>query len=314
MSKDLSSVKLNVGRNVLKGILTVLIRLDHNRIVIFYSDCCTVNKKLFAFDYLYIFAAKINIHLKLDLSALDTFFSESSVIGLVHNTVVIISGIILALGIHSVIVPDITAYNRCFNLCKSAVIIQKSLSIAHIIVEYIIILIRIFYYISISCHSVGVFLLTGNDYHIIAIIVIAVLSGRIAVLIIIRPIITYEIILHTVRIVNIAVFGRTIVRILLILGYSVILIQFLVFLRIYHKSVTHKIHGAVIRLVVVGHNILENVWTWLCCLYGSVFSFNVIPFAFVIVIRLESNCNISDTLFKGIHDTVVILIVPDPVS
>ena len=207
MSKDLTSVKLNVGRNVRESILTVLIRLDLNRIVILYSNRCTVNFDLLAFDYLCVHAAQINIHLQLDLSALDALFIERTVLGLIHDTVVIVIGIILALGVHSVIIPDITAYNRCFYLCKSAVIVQKSLSIAHIIVEHVIVLIRIRCYAGVGIHYVGVFRLTGNDYHIITVVVISVLFARFAVFVIIRPIVADKVILHITLIVNIAVFG-----------------------------------------------------------------------------------------------------------
>ena len=79
------------------------------------------------------------------------------------------------------------------------------------------------------------------------------------ILIILEPVVANEVVLHLAGILQVTVFRRTAVRILLILGDRILLVQICILSRIDIQPITSKIFPAV--LFVVTGNILEYIRT-----------------------------------------------------
>ena len=100
---------------------------------------------------------------------------------------------------------------------------------------------------------------SGNNNDVVFFIIVVIRCCDIAVFAILEPVIANEIILHITGILQVTVFRRTAVRILLILGDRILLVQICILSRIDIQPIASKIFPAV--LFVVTGNILEYIRT-----------------------------------------------------
>ena len=164
----------------------------------------------------------------------------------ITDTVIVKCLLIFSGCIPAVVLPQITGYFRSLNLRKAAAVVQQTLCLTSIImgvliVDYIV--------VAVCCFA-------GNDNDIIFFIIVVI---RIAVFAILEPVIANEIVLHITGILQVTVFRRTAVRILLILGDRILLVQLGILFRIDVQPIASKIFPAV--LFVVTGNILEYIRT-----------------------------------------------------
>ena len=206
--------------------------------------------------------------------------------------------------IFTVVLPQIAGYFRSLNLRKAAAVIQQALCLTSIImgvliVDYIV--------VAVCCFA-------GNDNDIIFFIIVVIGCCNIAVCIILKPVIANEVVLHITGILQVTVFRRMAVRILLILGDRILLVQLGILFRIDGQPIASKIFPAV--LFVVTGNILEYIRTGFRSLYVAVPAGNGYPFSGIAVIveRLQGHGHTLDTLFKGIPNAVIVFVIPDPLS
>ena len=222
----------------------------------------------------------------------------------IADTVIVKCLLIFSGCIPAVVLPQIAGYFRSLNLRKAAAVIQQTLCLTSIImgvliVDYIV--------VAVCCFA-------GNDNDIIFFIIVVIGCCNIAVCIILKPVIANEIVLHITGILQVTVFRRTAVRILLILGDRILLVQLGILFRIDVQPIASKIFPAV--LFVVTGNILEYIRTGFRSLYVAFPAGNGYPFSGIAVIveRLQGHGHTLDTLFKGIPNAVIVFVVPDPLS
>ena len=260
--------------------------------------------------YRYIGTILQNILFQLNIRSGNSLFIELSRAVLcghgIADTVIVECLLIFSGCIFTVVLPQITGYFRSLNLRKAAAVIQQALCFAGIImgvliVDYIV--------VAVCCFA-------GNDNDIIffIIVVVVIRCCDIAVFAILEPVIANEIVLHITGILQVTVFRRTAVRILLILGDRILLVQLGILFRIDVQPIASKIFPAV--LFVVTGNILEYIRTGFRSLYVAVPAGNGYPFSGIAVIveRLQGHGHTLDTLFKGIPNAVIVFVVPDPLS
>ena len=260
--------------------------------------------------YRYIGTILQNILFQLNSRSVNSLFVElCRTVRIGHgitDTVIVECLLIFSGCIPAVVLPQITGYFRSLNLRKAAAVIQQALCFAGIImgvliVDYIV--------VAVCCFA-------GNDNDIIffIIVVVVIRCCDIAVFAILEPVIANEIVLHITGILQVTVFRRTAVRILLILGDRILLVQLRILCRIDVQPIASKIFPAV--LFVVTGNILEYIRTGLRSFYIAVPTGNGYPFSGIAVIieRLQGHGHTLDTLFKSIPNAVVVFVVPDPLS
>ena len=219
----------------------------------------------------------------------------------IADTVIVKCLLIFSGCIFTVVLPQIAGYFRSLNLRKAATVVQQTLCFAGIIVGVLI------------GNDIAVLVcrFSGNNNDVVFFIIVVMRCCDIAVL---EPVIANEIVLHITGILQVTVFRRTAVRILLILGDRILLVQICILSRIDIQPIASKIFPAV--LFVVTGNILEYIRTGFRSLYVAVPAGNGYPFSGIAVIveRLQGHGHTLDTLFKGIPNAVIVFVVPDPLS
>ena len=255
--------------------------------------------------YRNIFAVLQHILLQLNSRSSNSLFIElSRAVHIGHgiaDTVIVKCLLIFSGCIFTVVLPQITGYFRSLNLRKAAAVIQQTLCLTSIIMGVLI------------GNDIGVLVcrFSGNNNDVVFFIIVVMRCCDIAVL---EPVIANEIVLHITGILQVTVFRRTAVRILLILGDRILLVQICILSRIDIQPIASKIFPAV--LFVVTGNILEYIRTGFRSLYVAVPAGNGYPFSGIAVIveRLQGHGHTLDTLFKGIPNAVIVFVVPDPLS
>ena len=174
--------------------------------------------------------------------------------------------------IFTVVLPQIAGYFRSLNFRKAAAVIQQALCLASIIMG---VLIGDYIVVAVCCFA-------GNDNDIIFFIIVVIGCCNIAVCIILKPVITNEIVLHITGILQIAVFRRAAVRILLVLGDCVLLVQICILSRIDIQPIACQICFSV--LFIIAGNILEYIGTGFCGFDVPVSAGNGYPLSGVAVI------------------------------
>ena len=255
--------------------------------------------------YRYIGTILQNILFQLNSRSGNSLFIELSRAVLwghgIADTVIVKCLLIFSGCIFTVVLPQIAGYFRSLNLRKAAAVVQQTLCFAGIIVGVLI------------GNDIGVLVcrFSGNNNDVVFFIIVVMRCCDIAVL---EPVIANEIVLHITGILQVTVFRRTAVRILLILGDRILLVQLGILCRINVQPIASKIFPAV--LFVVTGNILEYIRTGFRSLYVAVPAGNGYPFSGIAVIveRLQGHGHTLDTLFKSIPNAVVVFVVPDPLS
>ena len=222
----------------------------------------------------------------------------------ITDTVIVECLLIFSGCIFTVVLPQITGYFRSLNLRKAAAVVQQTLCFADIIVGVLI------------GNDIVVLVcrFSGNNNDVVFFIIVVIRCCDIAVFAILEPVIANEIVLHITGILQVTVFRRTAVRILLILGDRILLVQICILSRIDIQPIASKIFPAV--LFVVTGNILEYIRTGFRSFYVAFPTGNGYPFSGIAVIveRLQGHGHTLDTLFKGIPNAVIVFVVPDPLS
>ena len=255
--------------------------------------------------YRNIFAVLQHILLQLNSRSGNSLFIElSRAVHIGHgiaDTVIVKCLPVFPGSIFTVVLPQIAGYFRSLNLRKAAAVIQQTLCLTSIIMGVLI------------GNDIGVLVcrFSGNNNDVVFFIIVVMRCCDIAVL---EPVIANEIVLHITGILQVTVFRRTAVRILLILGDRILLVQLGILFRIDVQPIASKIFPAV--LFVVTGNILEYIRTRFRSLYVPVPAGNGYPFSGIAVIveRLQGHGHTLDTLFKGIPNAVIVFVVPDPLS
>ena len=257
--------------------------------------------------YRYIGTILQNILFQLNSRSGNSLFVELSRAVLcghcIADTVIVKCLLIFSGCIFTVVLPQITGYFRSLNLRKAATVVQQTLCFTSIImgvliVDYIV--------VAVCCFA-------GNDNDVVFFIIV-VIRCDIAVFAMLEPVIANEVVLHLAGILQVTVFRRTAVRILLILGDRILLVQICILSRIDIQPIASKIFPAV--LFVVTGNILEYIRTGFRSFDVPVPAGNGYPFSGIAVIveRLQGHGHTLDTLFKGIPNAVIVFVVPDPLS
>ena len=222
----------------------------------------------------------------------------------IADTVIVKCLLIFSGCIFTVVLPQITGYFRSLNLRKAAAVVQQTLCFAGIIMGVLI------------GNDIAVLVcrFSGNNNDVVFFIIVVIRCCDIAVFAILEPVIANEIVLHITGILQVTVFRRTAVRILLILGDCILLVQLGILCRINVQPIASKIFPAV--LFVVTGNILEYIRTGFRSFYVAFPTGNGYPFSGIAVIveRLQGHGHTLDTLFKGIPNAVIVFVVPDPLS
>ena len=258
--------------------------------------------------YRYIGTILQNILFQLNSRSVNSLFIELSRAVLcghgIADTVIVKCLLIFSGCIFTVVLPQIAGYFRSLNLRKAAAVIQQTLCFADIIMGVLI------------GNDIVVLVcrFSGNNNDVVFFIIVVIRCCDIAVFAILEPVIANEVVLHITGILQVTVFRRTAVRILLILGDRILLVQLGILCRIDIQPIASKIFPAV--LFVVTGNILEYIRTGLRSFYVAVPTGNSYPFSGIAVIveRLQGHGHTLDTLFKGIPNAVIIFVVPDPLS
>ena len=151
--------------------------------------------------------------------------------------------------IFTAVLPQIAGYFRSLNLRKAAAVIQQALCLTSIIMG---ILIVDYIVVAVCCFA-------GNDNDVVFFIIVVIGCCNIAVCIILKPVITNERVLHIAGILQVTVFRRTVVRILLILGDRILLVQICILSRIDIQPIACQICFSI--LFIIAGNILEYIRT-----------------------------------------------------
>ena len=258
--------------------------------------------------YRNIFAVLQHILLQLDFCVGNSLFVELSRAVLcghgIADTVIVKCLLIFSGCIPAVVLPQIAGYFRSLNLRKAAAVVQQTLCFTSIIMGVLIG----------NDIDVAVFCFSGNNNDVVFFIIVVIRCCDIAVCIILEPVIANEIVLHITGILQVTVFRRTVVRILLILGDRILLVQICILSRIDIQPIACQICFSV--LFIITGNILEYIRTGLRSFYVTFPTGNGYPFSGIAVIveRLQGHGHTLDTLFKGIPNAVIVFVVPDPLS
>ena len=222
----------------------------------------------------------------------------------IADTVIVKYLLIFSGCIFTIVLPQIAGYFRSLNLRKAAAVVQQTLCFAGIIVGVLI------------GNDIVVLVcrFAGNNNDVVFFIIVVIRCCDIAVFAILEPVIANEMVLHITGILQVTVFRRTAVRILLILGDCIFLVQLGILCRIDVQPIASQIFPAV--LFVVTGNILEYIRTGFRSFYVAFPAGNGCPFSGIAVIveRLQGHGHTLDTLFKGIPNAVIVFVVPDPLS
>ena len=167
----------------------------------------------------------------------------------IADTVIVECLLIFSGCIPTVVLPQITGYFRSLNLRKAAAVVQQTLCFADIIMGVLIG----------NDIVVLVFRFSGNDNDVVFFIIVVIGCCNIAVCIILKPVITNERVLHITGILQVTVFRRTVVRILLILGDRILLVQICILSRIDIQPIACQICFSI--LFIIAGNILEYIRT-----------------------------------------------------
>ena len=203
--------------------------------------------------YRYIGTILQNILFQLNIRSGNSLFIELSRAVLcghgIADTVIVKCLLIFSGCIFTVVLPQIAGYFRSLNLRKAAAVIQQALCLTSIImgvliVDYIV--------VAVCCFA-------GNDNDIIFFIIVVIGCCNIAVCIILEPVVANEVVLHIAGILQVTVFRRTVVRILLILGDRILLVQICILSRIDIQPIACQICFSV--LFIIAGNILEYIRT-----------------------------------------------------
>ena len=203
--------------------------------------------------YRNIFAVLQNILFQLNSRSGNSLFVElCHAVRIGHgitDTVIVECLLIFSGCIPAVVLPQITGYFRSLNLRKAAAVVQQTLCFAGIIMGVLI------------GNDIVVLVcrFSGNNDDVSVCIIVVMLCRHSTILIILEPVVANEIVLHITGILQVTVFRRTVVRILLILGDRILLVQLGILCRIDIQPIASKIFPAV--LFVVTGNILEYIRT-----------------------------------------------------
>ena len=203
--------------------------------------------------YRNIFAVLQNILFQLNSRSGNSLFVElCHAVRIGHgitDTVIVECLLIFSGCIPAVVLPQITGYFRSLNLRKAAAVVQQTLCFAGIIMGVLI------------GNDIVVLVcrFSGNNDDVSVCIIVVMLCRHSTILIILEPVVANEIVLHITGILQVTVFRRTVVRILLILGDRILLVQLGILCRIDVQPIASKIFPAV--LFVVTGNILEYIRT-----------------------------------------------------
>ena len=237
MGQYLFPIDFRICGNIREGVLAVFICF-HSTV----SAC-----------YRNIFAVLQHILLQLNSRSGNSLFIElCRAVRIGHgiaDTVIVKCLLIFSGCIFTVVLPQIAGYFRSLNLCKAAAVIQQALCLTSIImgvliVDYIV--------VAVCCFA-------GNDNDIIFFIIVVIRCCDIAVFVILEPVIANERVLHIAGILQVTVFRRTVVRILLILGDRILLVQICILSRIDIQPIACQICFSV--LFIIAGNILEYIRT-----------------------------------------------------
>ena len=184
----------------------------------------------------------------------------------IADTVIVECLLIFSGCIPAVVLPQITGYFRSLNLRKAAAVVQQTLCFAGIIMGVLIV----------DDVAVLVFRFSGNDNDVFFFIIVVIGCCNIAVCIILKPVIANEVVLHLAGILQITVFRRAAVWILLILGDRILPVQIGILIRIDVQPIACQISLSV--LLIIAGNILEYICAGFRRLNVSVSVGNVLPF------------------------------------
>ena len=184
----------------------------------------------------------------------------------IADTVIVECLLIFSGCIPTVVLPQITGYFRSLNLRKAAAVVQQTLCFAGIIMGVLIV----------DDVAVLVFRFSGNDNDVVFFIIVVIGCCNIAVCIILKPVIANEVVLHLAGILQITVFRRAAVWILLILGDRILPVQIGILIRIDVQPIACQISLSV--LLIIAGNILEYICAGFRRLNVSVSVGNVLPF------------------------------------
>ena len=168
--------------------------------------------------YRYIGTILQNILFQLNSRSVNSLFIELSRAVLcghgIADTVIVKCLLIFSGCIFTVVLPQIAGYFRSLNLRKAAAVIQQTLCFADIIMGVLI------------GNDIVVLVcrFSGNNNDVVFFIIVVIRCCDIAVFAILEPVIANEIVLHITGILQVTVFRRTAVRILLILGDRILLV------------------------------------------------------------------------------------------
>ena len=181
----------------------------------------------------------------------------------IADTVIVECLLIFSGCIPTVVLPQITGYFRSLNLRKAAAVVQQTLCFAGIIMGVLI------------GNDIAVLVcrFSGNNNDVVFFIIVVIRCCDIAVF---APVIANEIVPHITGILQVTVFRRTAVRILLILGDRILLVQICILSRIDIQPIACQICFSI--LFIIAGNILEYICAGFRRLNVSVSVGNVLPF------------------------------------
>ena len=184
----------------------------------------------------------------------------------IADTVIVKCLLIFSGCIPAVVLPQITGYFRSLNLRKAAAVVQQTLCFADIIMGVLI------------GNDIVVLVcrFSGNNDDVSVCIIVVMLCRHSTILIILEPVVANEVVLHLAGILQVTVFRRTAVRILLILGDRILLVQIGILIRIDVQPIACQISLSV--LLIIAGNILEYICAGFRRLNVSVSVGNVLPF------------------------------------
>ena len=220
--------------------------------------------------YRNIFAVLQHILLQLDFCVGNSLFVElCRTVRIGHciaDTVIVECLLIFSGCIFTVVLPQIAGYFRSLNLRKAAAVVQQTLCFAGIIMGVLI------------GNDIAVLVcrFSGNNNDVVFFIIVVIRCCDIAVFAILEPVIANEIVLHITGILQITVFRRAAVWILLILGDRILPVQIGILIRIDVQPIACQISLSV--LLIIAGNILEYICAGFRRLNVSVSVGNVLPF------------------------------------
>ena len=167
----------------------------------------------------------------------------------IADTVIVKCLLIFSGCIFTVVLPQIAGYFRSLNLRKAAAVVQQTLCFADIIMGVLI------------GNDIVVLVcrFSGNNDDVSVCIIVVMLCRHSTILIILEPVVANEVVLHITGILQVTVFRRTAVRILLVLGDRILLVQICILSRIDIQPIACQICFSI--LFIIAGNILEYIRT-----------------------------------------------------